>query len=103
MLAVFRFGGYYGACRLVVVAQEVFRWSAGIAGGTFAVSALLCSGERFQGKKGRMSSGALPPAAAHFSRNACSQVRGFHPHICTVAMIENIMAARRPLHSAAEP
>ena len=59
--------------------------------------------ERFQGKNGSMSVGALPPDAAQLSRYHNSHSRGLRPHNFNVAVSENIIVAKRPLHSAPEP
>ena len=61
------------------------------------------SAERFQGRNGRMSSGALPPAAAQLSKYHVSQRRGLSFQWASVAKSENIVAAKRPLHSEPEP
>jgi hypothetical protein len=61
------------------------------------------SSERFQGKKGWMSSGAFPPAAAQLSKYQVNHRRGWSFQWASVANSENIAAASRPLHRAPEP
>jgi len=61
------------------------------------------SGERFQGKNCRMSSGAFPPAAAQFSKYHVSHNRGLIFQWASVANSENIAADSRPLQREPEP
>ena len=52
------------------------------------------SAERFHGKNGWMSSGALPPAAAQLSKYHVSHNRGLRFQWASVAISENMAAAR---------
>ena len=61
------------------------------------------SAERFQGRKGWMSSGAFPPAAAQLFKYHISHRRGLRFQRASVANSENIVAANRPLHNEPEP
>ena len=61
------------------------------------------STERFQGRNGRISSGAFPPAAAQLSRYHVSHRCGLSFQWASVANSENIAAANWPLHREPEP
>jgi hypothetical protein len=54
------------------------------------------SEERFQGRNGRMSWGALPPAAAQLAKYHVSHNRGLIFQCASVANSENIIAASFP-------
>ena len=66
-------------------------------------NAFLCSRVMFHGRNIEISQGARPPAAAQASKNHISHRRGFSSHRSSVAKIEKSIAAKRPLHSDAEP
>ena len=61
------------------------------------------SAERFQGRNGRMSLGAFPPAAAQLPKYHVNHSRGLSFPWASVANSENIAAANRPLHREPEP
>src|SRR5271168_3839373 len=85
--------------------QELFRHSAGacVGDGRVAANECRCSADRFQGRNGSMSAGALPPASAQLCKYHVSHKRGLSFPKRNVANSENSMAAKRPLHNAPEP